>query len=146
MLFGTVDRGSADLEFIPMGGRQYRIFELDLTGRMNAVEAVMSQLPAEGCERDIARVVLKGIYSGKIDLNELGGAVSDRFFHVSFRDETRLGYDVWDSMADNTLTGMFLRRMRSSYENAESDEEREAVNMAVRFGLAALENREEWRP
>ena len=25
VLFGTVDRGSADLEFIPMGGRQYRI-------------------------------------------------------------------------------------------------------------------------
>ena len=146
ILFGAVDKGSVDLEFVPVGGRQYRIYELDLTGRMTAVEAVRSQLPSDGTDRDIVRVILKGIYAGKIDINELTDAVSDRFFHVTFKDETRLGYDIWDSMADNTLTGMCLRRMRAAFESAESDEAREAVVLAVRYGLAALENREEWRP
>jgi hypothetical protein len=62
---------------------------------------------------------------------------------VQLRDATRLRRDVWARAGEDTLTGLFLRNLRSRYEEAESDESRAAVTLAVRLGLAALEGREE---
>ena len=146
IIFGTVSKGSAQMEFIPLEGRQYRIFDIDLTGSEDALSGILAGLPDESCQNDVVRIVLKGVYSGKVDSEQIINALSPKFFHVTLKDETRLGYDVWDSMNEDTLTGLFLRRMRKAFDQAETPEDREKINMAVRFGLAALENREEWRP
>ena len=64
---------------------------------------------------------------------------------MSGRDETRVRRDLWDRAEEDTLTGLFLREMRRRLEEAADDEARAAVELAVRFGLAALENREDPR-
>ena len=48
--------------------------------------------------------------------------------------------DIWADIDSDTLKGLFLRRMREKYDTAESPED---VLLAVRYGLNALENREE---
>ena len=146
IIFGEVSKGWADMEFIPLSGRQYRIFEMDLPGETDATLAVMQKFSGDEYKNDIVRIVFNGIFSGRLDFKTLGDILSEKFFHVTFKDRTRLGKDIWDSLNDDTLTGLFLKRMRILYDSAENDEAREKVNAAVRYGLAALENREEWRP
>lgn len=62
---------------------------------------------------------------------------------MSVRDKTHVRRDLWDRAEEDTLTGLFLREMRRRLEQAADDETRAAVELAVRFGLAALEHREE---
>ncbi len=49
---------------------------------------------------------------------------------------------LWDGAEENTLTGLFLREMRRWLERPPM-KTRAAVELAARFGLAALESGED---
>ena len=53
--------------------------------------------------------------------------------------------ELWERAEEDTLTGLFLRNMRARI-SAAGAEEREGLELAVRFGLAALEHGEDCRP
>lgn len=146
VIVGTVSIGSVDLDFRPIKGRQYRIFNIDLTDAENMRAKVFSSFPGEDCSDDIVRIILRGAWDEGIDERELQEELAPRFFHVTVRDETHLGRDIWDGLTDDTLTGLFLKRMRMAYDAAQTKEQKEMVTRAVRYGLASLESREEWRP
>ena len=50
--------------------------------------------------------------------------------------------DIWARAEEDSLRGLFLRELRQKLDAAGSDEERELVTQAVRFGLAALDHRD----
>ena len=77
------------------------------------------------------------------DVKKLYVNLSEMFFELQLRDETRLRRSVWDNAGEDTLRGLFLRRLRGRYEEARSAEERMRVEQAARWGLAALDNAEE---
>ena len=66
-----------------------------------------------------------------------------RSFRLSVRDETRLKRDVWESAGEDNLRGRFLMRLKTAFDEAKTDAEREKITQAARWGLAALDNREE---
>ena len=68
-----------------------------------------------------------------------------QFFHVELRDETTLPQNLWARSGEDSLTGLFLRRMKALLDGA-GDEERPRLLLAARFGLAALEGGEDPRP
>ena len=53
---------------------------------------------------------------------------------------------VWDHSDENTLRGFFLKRLAKAYDEATTDQERELIERAARWGIAALENEEEVSP
>ena len=65
------------------------------------------------------------------------------FFELQLRDNTRLKQSVWEKAGEDTLRGLFLMKLRAKYERARTDEERSRIEQAARWGLAALDNREE---
>ena len=64
---------------------------------------------------------------------------------MTIKDNTRIRRDIWERAGEDTLRGLFLRRLRRRFDAAETDEERERIVLAVRYGLSALENGEEYR-
>ncbi len=144
VVMGTVDKGKISLNFVPIGGREYRIIDLNVTDRKDLNSFIEESLPKE-FSRDICRIILSGEFNGRVDTERMEAACSDSFFHVTVRDETHLPVDIWAASGDDTLTGLFVSRMKAKYDTASPDERR-AVELAVKYGLAALEKREEWRP
>ena len=65
------------------------------------------------------------------------------FFSLQLRDDTTLRQDIWDSAGKDTLRGLFLTKLRARYDAAQDDRQRERIEQAVRWGLAALDNAEE---
>ena len=145
VISGTVGKGKCELDFVPIKGRQYKIYTADLTGKENALEAAKTVVGA-GSPEDIARLILSGEYSGHISEDDIIEAVGDKFFHLTVRDETRPARDIWDGLDEDSLTGIFLSKMRNRFESASSDEERQLCLMAVKYCIAAIDSREEWRP
>jgi DNA repair exonuclease SbcCD nuclease subunit len=143
LIVGEVTAGNCDLRFIPLGGREYTITEADLTGApdvLTAIEAATRDILG----RDIVRVVLTGQFDGRINLPELEKQLSSRFFGVAVRDLTRPVRDMWAGREEDTLRGAFLRELFRQYEQSGDEAGRQSVALAVRYGLSAIDNGEEW--
>jgi hypothetical protein len=59
------------------------------------------------------------------------------------KDETNLKEDIWAKTGKDTLRGLFLTKMKQQFDAAESEGGKRKIEQAVRWGLAALDNREE---
>ena len=86
--------------------------------------------------------VLTGETDGGVDVGRLTEELTDRFYALEMRDRTTVRRDIWDGCGEDSLRGLFLRELRAKWDAAGSEEERETVTRAARFGLAALDHRD----
>lgn len=132
--------GRIRVHFVPLCRRRYHILTADVTDTtpIHALEQILPDTAAE----DICRVVFTGETKDGIDLRALERELSHRFFSFELRDETRVSRDLWHSAGEDSLRGIFLAELRKRYDAAESDDEKQRIIAAVRFGLAALDGRD----
>ena len=146
VLCGEIAHGRADLRFVPLCQRQYQIHELAVTAEDDN-SSIANKALFHAAPNDLVRFVLTGESDdGAIDPTELQNRCADAFFSVSFRDRTRLRQDIWARMDEENLTGLFLRTMKQKLTDARDEEQIALLQKAIRFGLAALENREDIAP
>jgi len=136
---GDVEKGTQQWTFVPTCRRKYQILEVDVTGRDPAA-ALEAALPAQTAA-DIYRVIFTG-ESEALDLEVLRQRFSHRFYSLELRDKTSVPQDIWARSREDNLRGLFLKKLRAQYDAAETEEEREQIVLAVRFGLAALDGRD----
>ena len=142
-LWVTVDGASVEAAFLPLARRRYRLVEADLSGAESPGDALLSALPADAGD-DILRVVLTGESGVEgLDLAPLKALAETKCWSAQVLDRTAVRRDLWSRAEEDTLTGLFLRQMRLRLDAAADGDERERLELAVRFGLAALEHREE---
>ncbi len=135
------DAGGCELKTASVSARRYAILPVDVTGA-DPLLAVITQLP-DDTVRDVYRIVLTGETESAPDLRKLYANLSEMFFELQLRDETRLRRSVWESAGEDSLRGIFLKKLRQRYDGAADDEERKQIEQAARWGLAALNNAEE---
>lgn len=139
---GQWEAGRVQLEFLPLARRRYLTPQIDITGRdpADALEAYIRTARPE----DILCITLTGQRDPEAepDLTALTALASSYFYSASLYDNTCLSQSIWARRDEDTLTGLFLRAMAQRLQEAPK-EERPLLERAVRFGLAALEGREE---
>ena len=137
-----VELDGADCRLRPVciARRRYEILSVNVTGS-DPLLAVHSQLP-DDTARDVYRVVLTGEVDAPPDLQRLQANLSELFYALQLRDETRLRQSVWDRAGKDSLRGLFLKKLCDEAESA-SPERRRLIEQAARWGLAALDHREE---
>lgn len=136
-----LDGEGCKADFIPLSGRQYAELCVDVTEASDLLEAIRAALP-EDAERHILRILLRGEWAEKPNTAALEAALQPMCFQAEVRDETRLRRDVWDEISDDSLRGCFLRVLREKYD-ASPEAEKPKIILAARYGLAALDYREE---
>ncbi len=78
-----------------------------------------------------------------MDVRLIKDSLSGHFFHLTVQDMTQPPRDIWAQSGDDTLRGIFLRSLKEKYDAADEDEKHLIVS-AVQYGLAALDNGEEY--
>lgn len=138
---GTIENGTVSLAFVPFARRRYEILEVDVTGKAPRA-AVEAALPTDTAQH-LYRIFLTGeTREGGVDAAALQEALADRFYALEVRDHTRMAEDIWARAEEDSLRGLFLRELRTKWNTAKTEEERETVTQAARFGLAALDHRD----
>ena len=135
VLYLELGEGECRAEFVPLEGRRYEIVRVD----MSRPEPLF---PDSG-GRDIVRLILTGETETAPDTRALYEALHERFFSLQIYDRTTLRRDLWEQSEQDSLRGLFLRRMRGMYDAAADEDERQRIIFAVRWGLAALDGGEE---
>ncbi len=139
VIVGGLERGAHTLEFLPVNQKRYEIYTVPLTAGDDPMEK-LRDLPLS--EDQVARVVFTGeTEEADLPLRDLEEALLDRCFYGQVRDETRVHRALWERLEEQSLTGAFLRRLRDRMER--EPERRALLERAARFGLAALERRED---
>ena len=133
------DDGAVSIEFVPFAKRRYQSLTVDVTGK-DPRAAVEEALPPD-TEQDLYRILLTG-EAERVEVSALEGALKERFYALEVRDHTRLPRDLWARAGEDSLGGVFLQKLKERYDTAQTEEERETVRAAARFGLAALEHRD----
>ncbi len=128
---------SVSPKFLPLCTRQYRIESVPLDQFFRSLPSVPSP--------DLVRLRVTGETQNPPSLSLLTEQASRCFFYAQVWDETTLPRDLWARAEETSLTGLFLREMRSRMEES-GPEDQDLLLLAARFGLAALEGEEEIRP
>lgn len=138
-----VTSGLVQAQFVPLCSRRYEILDIDLTNVTDPLTAVETALPAD-TGRDIYRIRLTGEHNlGDGDLTQLSEVLSSRFYGLELRNHTRIPRDMWARCGEDTLTGLFLRSMAAQCASNPDDK---TLQLAARFGVAALEHGEDIAP
>lgn len=134
VLVVEVGPNSVSARFSPLALRRHRIQPLQAG----------APLPPDRSP-DLVRFVMQGACAVPPDPEELAARLSPLHFYVEVRDETTLPEDLWARQREDSLTGLFLRALHHRLAEV-GEEERQTLILAARFGLAALEGREDIRP
>ena len=135
VLVAEVKPGVCETRSVSLGTRRYEILEADIAG----LPSVLSP----GTERDIYRIILKGERDTPPDLNALRGQLSPLFFSLQLRDATCPRRDLWEWADEDTLRGLFIRRLRRLFDEAAGEGAKSQILSALRFGLAAIDGMED---
>lgn len=135
----TIDGGRVvGWELVPLAQSRYVLLEVDVTGQ-DPQAALLDAL--DGHREDYCRVKLQG-EAATLDPALLAQAAQGRCRTLELKDETVVPLDIWRRVEEETLTGLFLQEMRRRIQTAEDSAASANLQLALRYGLAALEGRE----
>lgn len=127
ILIGTVSESGVNLEFRKISPYTYEERYID-------IKELDKSVPEEArCE--VCRMILTGS-AENVDIDEIESKYKNRFYKLSVIDRTCVPYDVWAALNEDSVKGMFLRKLK------ESGADEEVINLAAEYGISAIENRE----
>ena len=141
VIIADVRRDGVTVQFVPVAARRYHRLDLDVSDGASPVDAALAMLPGTAA-KDAFLLTLRGETPVPPDLTALRAALETRVFALRLRDATRPTADVWEAAQEDSLRGLFLRRVRERLDGAD-EAEREKLLLALRFALAAMDNAEE---
>ena len=137
VLYVEAEPGRVKSQFVSLAKRRYEIITADITGPAGPLAASLEALPGRTSDL-ICRLILTGEGPAP-DLVNLEQTLSSEFYGLTLVDRTRLPRDLWARREEDTLTGLFLRTM---WEKCQAEPDNQALQLAARYGLAALEGGE----
>ncbi len=137
VLYVEAEPGRVKSQFVSLAKRRYEIITADITGPAGPLAAILEALPGRTSDL-ICRLILTGEGPAP-DLVNLEQTLSSEFYGLTLVDRTRLPRDLWARREEDTLTGLFLRTM---WEKCQAEPDNQALQLAARYGLAALEGGE----
>lgn len=139
-LVQIADDGGLSFEFCELPGPRYWVMSIPVV--QDPARAVRQAL-GEDYLGDYVRLTLTG-EAETPDLAALTAELAGLCRVLELRDETLPPQDLWARSGEDNLTGFFLREMGARLEGAD-EKERPLLLQALRYGMAALEGREEPR-
>ena len=136
-----LSKEGCELETRSIASRRYESVRLDITG-LDPLLAIHTSLPDDTMS-DIYRITLTGEAEGNCDINRLYSNLDEMFFELQIRDETRIYRGLWDYAGEDSLRGLFLKKLKDEFDTVKDEKEKNRIEQAARWGLAALDNMEE---
>lgn len=136
-LLVSVEKAGVSAQFCPLSARKYLELAVDITDQPDPLATVEAVLVAQD-PKDCLKVLLTGQTNFNLSPEALERKFAPLCFALRVRDHTRPAIDLEKRAGEDTLTGAFLREIGAS--------DQPGVELALRFGLAALERGEDCRP
>lgn len=144
-MFGTIEKGNVDMKSYRFSKSRYEWITVDIsnaTEKHEALEIIRNAIKPYSDDTAL-RLTLKGELKNAFVIlpNEIGKGCEYPYF-IEIIDETNLVPDFGELEKNNTLKGIFCRKISSEMEKCEPDsEEYKVLALALKYGISALEDR-----
>ncbi|NLL68257.1 MAG: DNA repair exonuclease [Clostridiaceae bacterium] len=150
---------SLNVEKFDTAIRVYHDEDLNITGCKTLEEVkmrILGRLESLNRDRDITRINLKGRTELSLEADMLTSLFSEDWLYLKINDDTQKSFDIESLEKNLSLKGAFVREMnariqtvtnalKENPDNPELKKEEEILNLALNYGLEALQNgRIEW--
>lgn len=147
---GEIRKGAVDLHFRKMSSRLYLRERIDVSGAISELQAerlILKYLQDKyggGFDEHYYKITVTGEVPRETFLpwENIRGALAQQLHYVQIHDDTRIQVDYEELAQENSLKGIFLRRMLDKISGAtKGDDSGSAacLQKALEFGLRAFD-------
>ncbi|MEQ8197313.1 MAG: DNA repair exonuclease [Clostridiaceae bacterium] len=146
IIIGEVFKEGVALDFMPLSRRTYNLREFDLGGyrsQEQLIKGISEAFEGENTGKNFYKIILTGCIDEEVAINikTLHYRLKEQFYFLKIKDETKITLDLEEIRKENSLRGIFFRKMALKIEIA-SEEERPLLEEALKLGLEALREEE----
>lgn len=149
IITGIVSKNHVELSFKPVSKRTYHEIMLDITGcgtHDSISNLILSKFQRPDCDAnpDLYKIILTGTPERGFvpDLSVLQSRLSEKFFHIKFKERLTFDYQLETLIKENNLKGIFARKFYDQIEKAKKDSDENLVKKlqdALTFGLRSFD-------
>ncbi|MBR6533619.1 MAG: DNA repair exonuclease [Clostridia bacterium] len=136
---GQIEKGKANLEFIPVSKRQHIHETIDVTGISDITTHTLTVLQQkyENFADNLYKIELIGEIDEDFDLNlsEITTRLKERLYFAKVKDSTEYKIDLDTLAKEPTLKGVFVKNMLSKMKNTDNPLQ---IKKALKLGLKAF--------
>lgn len=147
VLYGYVSKGVTELNFIKTSKRNYEVVNIHITGSYSydeIREKVKSSINASDRKNNFYKVILIGEVSEGFSIDEtvLIERLKEDFYYCKVVDKTTIKYNIDELSKGYSVKSLFVKKMMKKLKEAEDNDEREIIELALKFGLKSLSESE----
>lgn len=142
---GYIGKGIADLSFVPVAKRSFEIRDIVLNNEYDYEDIAkkISESIEDVRNGNMIRIRLKGTVRSNFIINTaVLSEMIDGPLYLEIEDKTKVQEDIYELAKENTLKGLFVKRILEQMKNETDEEKLMLIDRALRYGLAALANEE----
>ena len=142
---GDISKDTCELQFVPVCKRMHITENVDISDLTSSNEIadkilqfIKDKYPSNFAD-NLYKIILVGeIEDGvKLSLTEITTRVADSVYFIKLRDKTKIKLDFDAISQENTLKGVFVKKMLAKLENAD-EQEKEKLLYALNIGIKAF--------
>lgn len=145
---GTVYKGGTDLAFRPVCKRMNLEVPIDISGAATNQEAAaivlhtLKQRYGDCCAENLYKVRLEGALDASYtpDCAAIAVRLADEFYYIKIKDETHVQADLSEFAKENSLKGIFVRKMLDKIDGCKAEEQESQYRRALYIGLKAFDS------
>ena len=139
MIVGEIEKDKINLQFIPLDEEEFVEIELDVTNIYSKEDLIENINDIEIKENQYVKIILIGNRNFEINTYEIIKFITnDRI--IKIKNKTKIAYDLEKMSSNNTLKGLFVKKMLENLnEDNVNEEQRKIIENAIEIGLDALE-------
>lgn len=139
MIVGDLNKNGIELKFIPLAEIEFKLKEIEVTNIFSKEELIeqINELIFE--DKQLIEIILIGKRNFEIDVYELYKLISNPKV-IKIKDKTKINYDLRLLSNENTLRGLFAKKMLDKLKDESlTEEDKKKIEKAIEIGLEALE-------
>ena len=137
MIVGEVDEEKINLKFVPLDEKEFIIQNIDVTEIASKEELIEKLNELNFDENKLVEIYLIGKRNFEIDTFEIYKLILNNQI-IKIKNKTKINYNLEIISNENTLRGIFAKKMLEKLNNTENTEEKEIIEKAIEVGLDSL--------
>ncbi|MDY4078191.1 MAG: DNA repair exonuclease [Clostridium sp.] len=143
IVYGYVAKGFAELSFIKTCKRNYEEIYVDISnlfGYEEIREKILDSIKEKDRKNNLYKIILKGEVSEKFHIEEkiVESKLLNDFYFCKVIDKTSIALDIKELSKGYSVKSIFVRKLVKKLKEAQTDEEREVIKMALKIGISSL--------
>ncbi len=147
VLLVEIDNGETNFQLVPINTVNYRTIDVSVSEALSLDdirESIRTKRDKDHLETCLVRVILKGALNPDVnlDLESLLNDCHEFFRFLDIKNQAYPAYDLESIKNENTVTGLFVRKMLKYLEEHSNEVEKRIGEQSLFYGLKALDGRD----